>query len=146
MPAGLWTHVRHGMQRFFLHGERTSEKERKNARVCIHESIYPSLFITFYHWVVFKYHFTCISSPFVTSHSLQLNLISSTGTYAAETMPTFFIIGYGLPMTQGVTATRTIMFGSYNRMGRNLGMLGSRSSLKINACLHRKVLILYSKL
>ena len=61
--------------------------------------------------------------PVVSAMFYMFNLISSTGTYATETMPSFFKIGYGLPMEQGVMVTRTIMFGSYNRVGRNLGVL-----------------------
>ena len=42
-----------------------------------------------------------------------------------EFMASFFQIGYGLPMMQGVQAMRTILFGSFDHMGRNVGVVSA---------------------
>ena len=54
---------------------------------------------------------------------LILNLVSSTGILPQELMPPFFKIGLALPMYQGPAGGRTIVLGSYNRLGENLGVL-----------------------
>ena len=54
---------------------------------------------------------------------LILNLVSSSATTSMELMPAFFRIGYGLPFYQAVCGLRTILFGSYNHLGRNVGVL-----------------------
>jgi hypothetical protein len=54
---------------------------------------------------------------------LILNLVSSSSVTATELMPPFFRIGLGLPFYNAVAGTRTIMFGSYNHLGRNVGVL-----------------------
>ena len=40
-----------------------------------------------------------------------------------ELMPAFFQVGYGLPFYNAVCGLRTILFGSYDRLGRNVGVL-----------------------
>jgi hypothetical protein len=54
---------------------------------------------------------------------LILNLVSSSSVTATELMPPFFRIGFGLPFYNAVAGTRTIMFGSYDHLGRNVGVL-----------------------
>lgn len=52
-----------------------------------------------------------------------INLVSSTSVVAQEQMPSFFRIGLGLPYANAVQASRTILFGSYNKLGTNIGVL-----------------------
>lgn len=54
---------------------------------------------------------------------LILSLWSSTAVYAHEFSPHFYQIGLGLPMLQGIQGMRTIQFGSYDRVARNVGIL-----------------------
>ena len=54
---------------------------------------------------------------------LILNLTSSTGVAPYEFMGLFFKIGLGLPMHQGAVGSRHILFGSYNKLPRNIGIL-----------------------
>jgi hypothetical protein len=54
---------------------------------------------------------------------LILNLVSSAAVTPTELMPPFFRIGLGLPFFNAVQGTRTILFGSYDRLGRNVGVL-----------------------
>ena len=54
---------------------------------------------------------------------LILNLVSSGSITAMELEPPFFQIGMGLPFYNAVAGTRTILFGSYNHLGRNVGVL-----------------------
>ena len=54
---------------------------------------------------------------------LILNLVSSTSTTPQELMPPFFQVGYALPFYNAVCGLRTILFGSYDRLGRNVGVL-----------------------
>ena len=54
---------------------------------------------------------------------LILNLVSSGSITAMELEPPFFQIGMGLPFYNAVSGTRTILFGSYDHLGRNVGVL-----------------------
>ncbi len=54
---------------------------------------------------------------------LILNLISSGAISPQELMPPFFRIGLGLPFGNAVAGSRTIVFGSYDHIGRNVGVL-----------------------
>jgi hypothetical protein len=54
---------------------------------------------------------------------LILNLISSGAISPVELMPPFFRIGLGLPFHNAVAGSRTILFGSYDHIGRNVGVL-----------------------
>ena len=54
---------------------------------------------------------------------LILNLISSGAISPVDLMPSFYRIGFGLPFHNAVAGSRTIMFGSYDHIGRNVGVL-----------------------
>lgn len=74
--------------------------------------------------------------------ALFLQLLSSSGAYPAEYLETFFYnIGYGLPMRQGAEGIRTIVFGSYDRLHRNIGVLFGwfGFAMLLSAILYRKV-------
>lgn len=53
---------------------------------------------------------------------LILNLVSSGSIAPQELMPPFYQVGFALPFFNAVQGTRTIMFGSYDRLGRNIGV------------------------
>lgn len=54
---------------------------------------------------------------------LILNLVSSGSITPVELMPPFFRVAYALPFYNAVAGTRTILFGSYDNLGRNCGVL-----------------------
>jgi uncharacterized phage infection (PIP) family protein YhgE len=54
---------------------------------------------------------------------LILNLVSSGSITPLELMPSFFRVAYGLPFYNAVAGTRTILFGSYDHLGRNVGVM-----------------------
>ena len=54
---------------------------------------------------------------------LILNLVSSGSITPLELMPPFFRVAYGLPFYNAVAGTRTILFGSYDNLGRNVGVM-----------------------
>ena len=77
---------------------------------------------------------------------LILNLVSSSGVTPQELMPAFFRIGYGLPFYNAVAGLRTILFGSWDNLGRNIGVLfawiGLCWSLALwKAARHRRALL-----
>lgn len=47
----------------------------------------------------------------------------STGFYALELAPAFFRWGYAWPLRQVVYASRTLLFGTHDRLGLNFGIL-----------------------
>ena len=69
---------------------------------------------------------------------LILNLVSGTGVSPPELMHPFFRIGLGLPYCQAVQGSRTIIFGSYNRIGRNAGILIGWSAACIGFGLYKR--------
>jgi Protein of unknown function (DUF3533) len=69
---------------------------------------------------------------------LILNLVSGTGVNAMELMHPFFRIGLGLPYCQAVQGSRTIIFGSYNRIRRNAGILIGWSAACIGFGLYKR--------
>ena len=54
---------------------------------------------------------------------LILNLVSSGSITPVELMPPFFRVAYALPFYNAVAGTRTILFGSYDNLGRNVGVM-----------------------
>jgi hypothetical protein len=54
---------------------------------------------------------------------LILNLVSSGSITPVELMPPFFRVAYALPFYNAVSGTRTILFGSYDNLGRNVGVM-----------------------
>ena len=54
---------------------------------------------------------------------LITNLVSSGAISPPELMPAYYRIGRGLPFFNAVAGSRTIVFGSYNHIGRNVGVL-----------------------
>ena len=69
---------------------------------------------------------------------LILNLVSGTGVTPSELMHPFFRIGLGLPYCQAVQGSRTIIFGSYDRIGRNAGILIAWSAAGISFGLYKR--------
>ena len=54
---------------------------------------------------------------------LLLNFVSSPALVAPELTDPFFRIGLGLPLNSAVQGSRTLVFGSYNVLGRCIGVL-----------------------
>ena len=54
---------------------------------------------------------------------MMTTYIASGGIQPFELMHPFYKIGYGLPMAHGAMGARTIVLGSYNRLGMNIGVL-----------------------
>ena len=51
------------------------------------------------------------------------NLVSSGSIAPVDLTPPYYRVGYALPFFNAVAGTRTILFGSYNHIGRNVGVL-----------------------
>lgn len=54
---------------------------------------------------------------------MMLNIASSDVLVPLDLSPSFFQIGYALPMYNAVVASRTVMFCSYNKLGQCVGVL-----------------------
>jgi hypothetical protein len=61
----------------------------------------------------------------MVAHALLLvvSLVSSSAFEPASLMHPFFRIGMGLPLANSLQGSRWIVFGSYDRMGRNIGVM-----------------------
>ena len=51
------------------------------------------------------------------------NLVSSGSISPVDLTPPYYRVGYALPFYNAVAGTRTILFGSHNQIGRNVGIL-----------------------
>jgi hypothetical protein len=56
---------------------------------------------------------------------LVISLVSSSAVEPVELMSPFFRIGIALPFANSLRGSRTIVFGSYNRIGQNFGVLAA---------------------
>jgi hypothetical protein len=54
---------------------------------------------------------------------LVLNTSTATGTYPFILSAGFFRLGYGLPMFHAISGSRTIIYGSHNLFGMNIGVI-----------------------
>ena len=86
---------------------------------------YCWLFMGVFGYIITALFRSLSPGPANAIHSVFLivNLVSSGAVTPMELMHPFFRIGYGLPFFNAVAGLRTILFGSYDHLDRNIGVL-----------------------